>query len=126
VLPLPGKARFGAWELAANVLQRAPGRLNQSNGVATALFDADSLGGRLSVRGRRPGDRFQPLGMTQPKKLQDVLVDAHIPRSERDALPLVCSARGIVWVPGGPPAEWAKVRAGTTNVVRIRASNAAP
>jgi len=32
----------------------------------------------LTVRRRRPGDRFQPLGMSNMKKLQDFMVDAKI------------------------------------------------
>ncbi|MEO7190378.1 MAG: tRNA lysidine(34) synthetase TilS [Vicinamibacterales bacterium] len=55
----------------------------------------------LSVRSRRPGDRFRPLGAPGSRKLQDVLVDRRIPRDLRDRLPVVTDARGrIVWVAG--------------------------
>jgi tRNA(Ile)-lysidine synthase len=76
----------------------------------SAVLDRDSLGGSLWVRSRIPGDRFQPLGMSQSKKLQDFLVDSKIPRQWRDRVPLVISPRGIVWVVGWRIAEWAKVR----------------
>ena len=33
----------------------------------------------LTVRGRRPGDRFRPLGAPGTRKLQDVLVDRKVP-----------------------------------------------
>jgi len=64
------------------------------------------------VRPRRPGDRFQPLGMTQEKRLQDFMVDSKIPRAWRDRVPLVVSPRGIAWVVGWRVAEWARVRDG--------------
>ncbi len=85
------------------------------------MLDADACGGALRLRRRRPGDRFQPLGLSQPKKLQDFFVDAHVPRATRDAVPLVCSRRGIVWIVGQRPAEWAKVTPATRRVLRLRA-----
>jgi tRNA(Ile)-lysidine synthetase-like protein len=53
------------------------------------------LGG-LKVRSWRPGDRLA--GRT--KKIQDVFVDAKIPRSEREAWPLVVRGDAVVAVPG--------------------------
>jgi tRNA(Ile)-lysidine synthase len=50
----------------------------------------------LAVRGRRPGDRLAG----RRKKVQDLLVDAKVPRSERDAWPLVVSGDEVVAVPG--------------------------
>lgn len=58
----------------------------------------------LIVRNRRPGDRVQLGGGT--RKVQDLLVDAKIPRSERDRVPLVVAADGqILWVIGVPGAR---------------------
>ena len=50
----------------------------------------------LTVRTRRPGDRLA--GRT--KKIQDVFVDAKVPRSARDAWPIVVSGNEVVAVPG--------------------------
>jgi tRNA(Ile)-lysidine synthase len=55
----------------------------------------------LKVRGWRPGDRLA--GRT--KKIQDVFVDAKIPRSEREAWPLVVRGDEVVAVPGIVEAE---------------------
>jgi tRNA(Ile)-lysidine synthase len=50
----------------------------------------------LTVRSRQPGDRMRLKAGT--RKLQDLMVDAKIPRSERDAVPLVVAADGqILW-----------------------------
>jgi tRNA(Ile)-lysidine synthase len=59
----------------------------------------------LKVRGWRPGDRLA--GRT--KKIQDVFVDAKIPRSEREAWPLVVRGDEVVAVPGIVEAEGVKV-----------------
>jgi tRNA(Ile)-lysidine synthase len=50
----------------------------------------------LRVRGWRPGDRLA--GRT--RKIQDVFVDAKVPRSEREAWPLVVRGDEVVAVPG--------------------------
>ena len=50
----------------------------------------------LKVRGWRPGDRLAG----RHKKIQDVFVDAKIPRSEREAWPLVVRGDEVVAVPG--------------------------
>ena len=50
----------------------------------------------LKVRSWRPGDRLAG----RSKKVQDVFVDAKIPRSEREAWPLVVRGRDVVAVPG--------------------------
>lgn len=52
----------------------------------------------LEVRARRRGDRVVTHGGT--RKLQDVLVDAGVPRALRDAVPLVVCGERIVWIPG--------------------------
>jgi tRNA(Ile)-lysidine synthase len=50
----------------------------------------------LAVRGRRPGDRLAG----RSKKVQDLLVDAKVPRAERDGWPLVVAGDEVVAVPG--------------------------
>jgi tRNA(Ile)-lysidine synthase len=75
----------------------AQGRLGEA---ISADFDSHKTGTALFVRQRRPGDRFQPLGMNMPKKLQEFMVDAKIPRSWRGHIPIVCSPQQIIWVVG--------------------------
>jgi tRNA(Ile)-lysidine synthase len=50
----------------------------------------------LKVRGWRPGDRLAG----RKRKIQDVFVDAKVPRSEREAWPLVVRGDEVVAVPG--------------------------
>ena len=67
---------------------------------ATALL-AEGWTPPLSVRNRRPGDRFRPFGCRGRKKLQDFLVDRKVARADRDRLPLVVDADDrILWVAG--------------------------
>ena len=78
----------------------------------SAWLDRESLGEELSLRTRLPGDRFQPLGMSREKKLQDFFTDAKVPRTWRDRVPLLVSQRGIAWVAGHRIADWAAIKTG--------------
>jgi len=66
---------------------------------------------RWSVRNRRDGDRFQPLGMPVAKKLKDFLIDRKIPAEVRDRIPLLLWNDEIVWVGGVEVSERFKVTA---------------
>ncbi len=86
-----------------------------------AMIDGARIDRPLSVRNRRPGDRFRPLGMKGTKKLQDFFVDEKVPLEERAWVPLVCDRRGIIWVVGLRLSEDYKVTAGTKRALRITA-----
>ena len=47
------------------------------------LLDADRVGKNIVLRYWRPGDRFQPIGMKQSVKLQDLFTNAKIPAHEK-------------------------------------------
>jgi tRNA(Ile)-lysidine synthase len=80
-------------------------------------LDLHSLNPPLSIRGRRPGDRFRPLGLPADKKLKELLIEAKIPADQRSRVPLVCDRDGIVWVAGLRPAERCRVNAGTKSLL---------
>ena len=94
------------------VLRRELGAASPGRHAWTAYFDRAALGEQVSVRTRRPGDRFQPLGMAGEKKLQDFFTDARVPRNWRDRAPLLAADRGIAWVVGYRIAHWARAGVG--------------
>ena len=65
------------------------------------IFDADKIGGEIILRHWRAGDRFQPIGLKSPVKLQDLFVNSKIPAARRRGLILAATAVGeIFWVEG--------------------------
>lgn len=82
-------------------------------------IDGDSSGSTLTVRTRRAGDRMQPLGMTQEKKVQDILVDSHIPRSEREQIPLFFSDTHCIWLAGVALDNRARLSSTTQTIIRL-------
>ena len=55
-------------------------------------FDAAKVGVDIVLRHWQPGDRFQPIGMAQPVKLQDLFTNAKIPQARRQGLILALTA----------------------------------
>jgi len=90
---------------------------SQSN--LAAELDLSKVGTKLFIRKHQSGDRFQPLGMDMPKKLQDFMVDAKIPLSWRGHIPIVCSSQQIVWVVGWRIDDKAKVTEATEAILHI-------
>ncbi|MDD3582217.1 MAG: tRNA lysidine(34) synthetase TilS [Desulfobacca sp.] len=88
----------------------------------TARMDRNKVQFPLILRSLQPGDRFQPLGMSGTKKLQDFLVDAKIPRSQRLSFPLLLSQDQIIWVVGQRLADPVKITPQTTTILEITAS----
>lgn len=113
-LNVPGDTELRGWLVRSRITQ--PG--SKAEGFMACL-DLDAAGSDLVVRGRKAGDRFQPLGMGEPKRLQDFMVDAKIPRVWRDRVPLVCSPEGILWVVGWRIEEGVKVTDSTKQVLRL-------
>jgi len=76
---------------------RTYGELRLEGTVDWGPWTIESDAPGLVVRSRRPGDRLAG----RSRKVQDVLVDAKVPRRERDAWPLVATEDGaVVAVPG--------------------------
>jgi tRNA(Ile)-lysidine synthase len=126
-LPVPGVCRVEALgvTIVSAQLPRHAATGPYPSGDVTWL-DAESVGQEVRVRTRRPGDRLQPLGSVYTKKLKAFLIDAKMPRLERDCLPLVVTRSGIAWVAGVRPAEWAKVTPATRAILRLQLLRDAP
>jgi tRNA(Ile)-lysidine synthase len=117
-LSLPGTTDLGrGFTLSVEIVDR-PKRLDVGNPRVT-FTSPELISQPLTLRNRRNGDRFQPLGMAPEVKLQDFFVGAGVPERWRDRVPLIESERGIVWVAGYRLAEWAKVLPEHSKVARF-------
>jgi tRNA(Ile)-lysidine synthase len=75
---------------------REYGTLRLEGSVEWGPWTLEAERGDLEVRARRPGDHLAG----RRKKVQDLLVDAKVPRAERDTWPVVVCADQVVAVPG--------------------------
>jgi tRNA(Ile)-lysidine synthase len=117
VINIPGETLLSGWRISAAYIKYEQMGERDSNFVA--YLNPDKAVGRVVVRGRRPGDRFQPLGMSQPKKLGQYMIDEKIPRAWRKWVPIVCSAEHILWVVGWRIDDRAKVSEKAGQVLRL-------
>jgi tRNA(Ile)-lysidine synthase len=90
------------------------------------LLDADALAFPLTLRNRRPGDRFHPLGAPGSQTLKKFFIDHKVPDEERRRCPLLVSGDRIVWVAGHRVDERARVRPETRRVLAAERSIAPP
>jgi tRNA(Ile)-lysidine synthase len=121
--PRSDKGRRGGDEGALCLSPSLPPQPYNSPGTSLATtpnvvyIDGDRVGATLTVRTRRAGDRIQPLGMAHEKKVQDILVDRHITRSQREQIPLFFSEQHCVWLGGICIDERVRLTAATQRIV---------
>lgn len=84
------------------------------------VADAKQVTFPLSLRSRRTGDRFAPLGLGGTKKLQDFLIDTGVPYYERDLVPLLCDQERIIWVVGLRLSDAVRITPTTSRVLIMR------
>ncbi|MEI6787553.1 MAG: tRNA lysidine(34) synthetase TilS [bacterium] len=87
-------------------MKLAPGIVKTRGGgpgvfPAQATLSAEGLDqGPLWMRLGKAGDRISPFGMKGSRKIQDILVDAKVPRADRARIPVLICADQVIWLPG--------------------------
>jgi tRNA(Ile)-lysidine synthase len=122
-LPAPGEVSLlNGFHLRASLEDAThQGEFTQPSGDPFQVWlDADQVVLPLSVRPRRPGDRYRPLGMdSHSLKLSDFFINHGLPRRARPGWPLVCSGDAIAWVPGYQPAHDCRVTPATRRLLHL-------
>jgi tRNA(Ile)-lysidine synthase len=121
-LSIPGEVVLSeqGWSVSAEWADSAEPVSDERRGFYALVKGLDAP---LAVRSRQPGDRFRPSGMAgRARKLQDVMVDRKIARSDRDLLPLVVDRDDrIVWIVGHAVAEGFRAAAPSPGVILLKA-----
>jgi len=116
-LKVPGQTKVTGWDVSTDVIY--PGQMEMTDNKFIAYFDYEKVGNELTARPRKTADRFFPLGMDQPKKVGEFMIDAKIPRTWRKRVPLVCSPEQIIWIVGYRIDDRVKVTDNTRQVLRL-------
>ena len=116
-----GTCTFLNWAFSWTTVPATHWDNTASNFPGVVLMDYQRLHFPLKLRTFRPGDRFQPLGMSGSKKLQDFFVDEKIPRSRRPCIPLLLSGEKIIWIAGHRLAESVKITPQTRLIFKLTA-----
>lgn len=126
-LAVPGKVEVPecGYRLRAELLPSGHVGPEEAKARASELeefLSAEPVQAPLTVRTRRPGDTFHPLGAPGRKKLKEFFIDARVPRHRRDRTPLVTDAEGrILWVVGHRIDDRFRLSTETKEVLHLRA-----
>lgn len=86
-----------------------------------AWIDQERLLLPLQVRARRPGERFQPLGLAgHSVKLSDFMINVKLPQRARAAWPLVCSGEQVAWLPGFRVSHAYRITGQTQQIIHLQ------
>lgn len=97
---LPGESiDFNGNKILSKIIKRGEMEKNPSN-RNTVYFPLSKLDGKLCIRYRKAGDKFNPFGMKGVKKLKDFFIDEKIEKDLRNLIPLICFKNDILWVTG--------------------------
>lgn len=125
LLPDRDRQRFGAteWLLEAHSHPLPPLFPSpEEAGRYRALVDARRCPRPFRLRPRRRGERFRPLGCAHEVELRRYLASRHVPRFDRDRLPLVVDADDrIVWIPGVEISHHARLELNSRQCLELRA-----
>jgi len=91
-------------------------------GHNVAFFDIDKISFPLVLRNFRPGDRFQPFGMSGTQKVKKYFINNKITRAQRAKCPILLSQGKIMWVVGYRIDDFFKIKQSTRNVLKVEVS----
>ena len=101
------------WEITAEFVEEAAWELARSNDDSWQAFLSVNSSESLQVRVRRPGEKYQPLGMAgHAAKVKDVMINIKMPAALRKRWPIVANSRQLLWLVGHQIDERARVLPG--------------
>ncbi len=129
VLEIPGEAEIKEIpaRLRIRILPVEPGMAGTGGagtggdgpGTLREYFDRERVQPPLTVRSRRPGDRYRPLGMEGRRKVKKLLAESGVPLSRRGLVPVIEDREKIIWLAGHRPHHRCRVREDTREVLEI-------
>ncbi len=84
------------------------------------VVDFDKVSMPLTVRTRKPGDRFRPLGSHGERKIKDFFIDNKVPVMERDTVPIVTMIGQPIWIVGFRIDDRIRVSEETTKLLMMK------
>ncbi len=131
-LPVPGEVEMPRTGVQVRCERLPAGSLGPKEAEKRAspgdvFISANAVAEPLTVRCRRPGDRFHPLGAPGGARLKEFFINAKVPRHKRDRIPLVVDARdNILWVVGHRIGEPFKLNSDGEPVLRLSVGSLEP
>lgn len=84
-----------------------------------AFLDYNKLDFPLIIRSKKEGDKFNPLGMNNFKKLSDFFVDMKLSMTEKESIHVFQTADNICWIAGFRIDNRYKLSSDTKKILKI-------
>lgn len=119
---VPGQTRFGRFLVEAGIFEAetSAGRYKAGKTSFVEWFDLAKVKLPLSMRCRRAGDRFVPLGLAEEKKVGKFLTAQRVPQKIRKRVLIVEDGEKIIWVWPIRICEQAKITEKTQKILRLQ------
>jgi tRNA(Ile)-lysidine synthase len=126
---IPGQTMFGEHLIKATITDadqtfEKSQIVNRKSQIPTSggseWFDLDKIKPPLTVRFRRPGDRFVPLGQSVDKKIGKFLTAQRAPYRIREQVIIVADGEKIIWVWPVRISEQSKITDQTRKILQLQ------
>ncbi|MEW9702470.1 tRNA lysidine(34) synthetase TilS [Paenibacillus sp. SI8] len=109
-------------KLMYSLIDADASQMSAHSSTATDVYlDLDQLRLPLFVRSRKAGDRIEPHGLNGSKKVKDMFIDAKMPISRRDVIPMLVDASDhVLWITGFRRSKHAWVGPETKRVLHMK------
>jgi len=125
-LRIPGETQFAGYRIEARVLDARAlnmGRIKGDKSPFCECLDLDRVRQPVTVRTRRAGDTFRPLGLDREKKLGKFLTTAKAPRELREHILVFADQEKIIWVCPVRIADPARVTDETQRILMLKVTH---
>ena len=120
ITSLRSRFTFEDYRIIMKKIKKMPNKRNLFEDKNVAYIDFDKTSFPITIRHRKPGDRFYPLGMQHNKKLKDFLIDEKVPKFDRDKVLIFCDKEKIIWLAGHRIDNRVVTSEQTLNILQIR------
>lgn len=106
--------------LESSLIERPDGDFSFPTDPNIAWLDAGTVAFPLTIDRWQDGDRFQPLGMANSKKLSDYFIDRKFPQPDKERILIIRSGDRIVWLAGERIDHRFRVRPDTDKILILK------
>ncbi|RLC58450.1 MAG: tRNA lysidine(34) synthetase TilS [Candidatus Cloacimonadota bacterium] len=120
ITSLRSRFTFEDYRIIMKKIKKMPNKRNLFEDKNAAYIDFDKTSFPITIRHRKPGDKFYPLGMQHNKKLKDFLIDEKVPKFDRDKVLIFCDKEKIIWLAGHRIDNRVVTSEQTQNILKIK------
>ena len=109
------------WLLQIELIKDLSGIQIKTENEFTVLLDGEKINEFIVLRGKKEGDKFQPLGMENGSiKLSDFFINEKVIQAARENWPLITNPEDrIIWIPGYRPSHEFRVTDSTKKIIKM-------